>query len=122
MARDVDVLTETVIEMSDSHQVPRVWKTLHVAEEVVLRKQVTERVERVRETVRHDVIDVEHDREEIIIRPGSEPTLEIVSAYADHFGLGAEPERVRAEALEWATTRGSRSGRTARTRIVSRGF
>jgi predicted AAA+ superfamily ATPase len=24
-----------------------------------------------------------------------------------------EPDRVRAEALEWATTRGSRSGRTA---------
>ena len=27
-----DVLTETVIEMSDSRQVPTVWKSLHVAE------------------------------------------------------------------------------------------
>jgi uncharacterized protein (TIGR02271 family) len=57
-----DVLTETVIEMSDSRQVPTVWKSLHVAEEVVLRKQVTERTEKVRETVRRDVVDVEHAR------------------------------------------------------------
>jgi uncharacterized protein (TIGR02271 family) len=57
-----DVLTETVIEMSDSRQMPTVWKSLHVAEEVVLRKQVTERTEKVRETVRRDVVDVEHAR------------------------------------------------------------
>lgn len=56
-----DVLTETVIEMSDSHQVPTVWKSVHVAEEVVLRKQVSERKERVRETLRRDVVEVEHD-------------------------------------------------------------
>lgn len=55
------VLTETVIEMSDSRQVPTAWKSLHVAEEVVLRKQVTERTEAVRETVRRDVVDVEHE-------------------------------------------------------------
>jgi hypothetical protein len=55
-----DVLTETVIEMSDSRQVPTVWKSLHVAGEVVLRKQVTERTEKVRETVRRDVLEVEH--------------------------------------------------------------
>ena len=60
-----DVLTETVIEMSDSRQVPTVWKSLHVAEEVVLRKQVTERTEMVRETVRRDVVDVEHAREAV---------------------------------------------------------
>ena len=58
-----NVLTETVVEMSDSRQVPTVWKSLHVAEEVVLRKQVTERTEKVRETVRRDVVDVEHDRD-----------------------------------------------------------
>jgi uncharacterized protein (TIGR02271 family) len=60
-----NVLTETVVEMSDTHQVPTVWKSLHVAEEVVLRKQATERTEKVRETVRRDVVDVEHDREPI---------------------------------------------------------
>ena len=54
-----NVLTETVIEMTDSRQVPNVWKSVHVSEEVVLRKQVTERTEKVRETVRHDVLEVE---------------------------------------------------------------
>lgn len=39
--------------------------------------------------------------------------LDMVFAYANHFGLLRDAETVRAEALEWATTRGSRSGRTA---------
>jgi predicted AAA+ superfamily ATPase len=39
--------------------------------------------------------------------------LEMVFGYADHFGLGGDRDQIRAEALEWATTRGSRSGRTA---------
>jgi predicted AAA+ superfamily ATPase len=37
----------------------------------------------------------------------------MVFGYADHFGLGDDRDRIRAEALEWATTRGARSGRTA---------
>jgi len=39
--------------------------------------------------------------------------LAMVRAYVAHHGLVADPDTVRAEALEWATTRGSRSGRTA---------
>jgi uncharacterized protein len=39
--------------------------------------------------------------------------LDMVFGYADHFGLAADRETVRAQALEWATTRGCRSGRTA---------
>jgi predicted AAA+ superfamily ATPase len=39
--------------------------------------------------------------------------LDMVFAYRDHLGLGGDPDRIRAEALEWATTRGARSGRTA---------
>ncbi|HVL72047.1 MAG TPA: ATP-binding protein, partial [Beijerinckiaceae bacterium] len=39
--------------------------------------------------------------------------LDMVFGYADHFGLAADRDAVRAQALEWATTRGSRSGRTA---------
>ncbi|KQO70566.1 ATP-binding protein [Methylobacterium sp. Leaf88] len=39
--------------------------------------------------------------------------LAMIRAYVARHGLRAEPDRVRAEALEWATTRGSRSGRTA---------
>lgn len=39
--------------------------------------------------------------------------LAMVHGYADHFGLTIEPEELRRQALEWATTRGSRSGRVA---------
>jgi uncharacterized protein (TIGR02271 family) len=63
--QDTNLFTETVVEMSDSREVPTVWKSLHVAEEVVLRKQVTERIERVRDTVRRDVVEVDHARADI---------------------------------------------------------
>ena len=39
--------------------------------------------------------------------------LDMVFAYVDHLGLEADRDAIRAEALEWATTRGARSGRTA---------
>jgi predicted AAA+ superfamily ATPase len=39
--------------------------------------------------------------------------LAMVAGYAKHFRLNAAPEQLEAEALEWATTRGSRSGRAA---------
>ena len=39
--------------------------------------------------------------------------LAMIRAYAERYDLALEPERLRAEALEWAATRGSRSGRTA---------
>jgi predicted AAA+ superfamily ATPase len=39
--------------------------------------------------------------------------LAMVAAYVAHFKIPAETDTVRREALEWATTRGSRSGRVA---------
>lgn len=39
--------------------------------------------------------------------------LEMINGYAEHYKLGYEQEKLRAEALEWATTRGARSGRVA---------
>jgi predicted AAA+ superfamily ATPase len=39
--------------------------------------------------------------------------LEMIQAYADYHRLRIDPESLRAEALEWATTRGARSGRVA---------
>ncbi|WP_376987145.1 ATP-binding protein [Bosea sp. R86505] len=39
--------------------------------------------------------------------------LAMIDGYVGHFGLEIDPETLRHEALEWATTRGSRSGRTA---------
>ena len=64
-ANGAKVLTETVVEMSNSSQVPTVSKSVHVGEEVVLRRQVTERIERVRETLRRDVVDVQQERAEV---------------------------------------------------------
>ncbi|MBA5776736.1 ATP-binding protein [Stappia sp. F7233] len=39
--------------------------------------------------------------------------LAMVDAYVSHYGLKIDPDTLRAEALEWSTTRGSRSGRVA---------
>jgi hypothetical protein len=39
--------------------------------------------------------------------------VQMVSGYAAHYRLGVEPEVLRREALEWAQTRGARSGRVA---------
>jgi hypothetical protein len=39
--------------------------------------------------------------------------LAMVRGYADYFGLDAPLEEIERDALEWATTRGARSGRTA---------
>lgn len=39
--------------------------------------------------------------------------LDMVRGYATHYGLDVVEETLRAEALEWSTTRGSRSGRVA---------
>lgn len=39
--------------------------------------------------------------------------LEMVEGYVKHFELDIEPEELKQLALEWATTRGSRSGRVA---------
>jgi predicted AAA+ superfamily ATPase len=39
--------------------------------------------------------------------------LEMVRGYVAHYSLRIQEQRLRAEALEWATTRGARSGRVA---------
>lgn len=39
--------------------------------------------------------------------------LEMVRGYAKHFGLDYDADALKAEALEWSVTRGSRSGRVA---------
>lgn len=53
-----DVLTNRVSEMTDTTEVPVVWKSQHVREEVVLRKEVTEHLETVRDVVRRDAVQV----------------------------------------------------------------
>jgi predicted AAA+ superfamily ATPase len=39
--------------------------------------------------------------------------LDMIDGYVRHYGLKIDPEELRAAALEWSTTRGSRSGRVA---------
>ncbi|MFB9952150.1 ATP-binding protein [Rhizobium puerariae] len=39
--------------------------------------------------------------------------LTMIDGYADHFDLGLDRETLHTQALEWATTRGGRSGRVA---------
>ena len=39
--------------------------------------------------------------------------LAMIDGYAAHFGIDIAPEELHAQALEWSTTRGSRSGRVA---------
>ena len=53
------ILAETTVEMSDSFEVVDAWKSMRVTEEVVLRREVTERTETVRDTVRHDEVVLE---------------------------------------------------------------
>lgn len=86
------LLTETIVEMSDSTQVPTVWKTVHVGEEVVLRRQVTERTEKVRETLRRAVVDVEHER--------AEPAM-MAAAMAEAMPArrAAEPDQLRRDTM-----------------------
>lgn len=39
--------------------------------------------------------------------------LDMVSGYAQHFAIDIDKDELRAQALEWSTTRGARSGRVA---------
>jgi len=39
--------------------------------------------------------------------------LRMIRGYCDHFGIGIDDERLRAEAIEWRQTRGAMSGRVA---------
>lgn len=54
-----DILTEVTVEMSDFNEVPVVSKSVHLVEEVLLRKEVTARVETIHDTVRHDKLEIE---------------------------------------------------------------
>jgi hypothetical protein len=54
-----DVLTEITVEMVDMNEVPVVSKSVHMVEEVLLRKEVTARVETIRDTVRRDMLEID---------------------------------------------------------------
>ena len=54
-----ETFTEVTIEMIDTAEVPVVAKGMRVREEVVIRKERTERVTTVRDTVRRDEVEIE---------------------------------------------------------------
>jgi stress response protein YsnF len=54
-----DVLTEVTLEMSDTSEVPVISKSVHLVEEVLLRKEVTARTETIRDTVKRDKLEIE---------------------------------------------------------------
>lgn len=54
-----DVLTEVTVEMSNTNEVPVISKSVHLVEEVLLRKEVTARTETIRDTVRRDKLEIE---------------------------------------------------------------
>ena len=54
---------ERTIEVRESHEVPTVNKTAKVSEEVVVRREGTERTETVRDTVRKEEIEVDREQQ-----------------------------------------------------------
>jgi stress response protein YsnF len=58
-----ETLTELTIEMIETSERPVVGKSVKVREEVVVRRERTQRIETVRETVRRDEIEVTHSDE-----------------------------------------------------------
>jgi len=55
-----EMLTELTVEVTETDEVPVVGKTMRLKEEIVVRTERTEHVETVRDTVRHDEVDIEH--------------------------------------------------------------
>ena len=54
-----DVLTEVTVEMSDFNEIPVVSKSVHLVEEVLLRKEVTARTETIHDTVKRDKLEID---------------------------------------------------------------
>src|SRR3954468_1576160 len=65
-----DVLTEVTVEMSDFNEVPVVSKAVHLVEEVLLRKEVTSRIETIRDTVKRDKLEIEQPSQlPVVLQP-----------------------------------------------------
>jgi uncharacterized protein (TIGR02271 family) len=58
-----EILTEVTIEMIETTEVPVIGKSVRVREEVVVRKERTQRVETVRDTVRRDEVEVTRSKQ-----------------------------------------------------------
>jgi len=86
------ILTDAAFEMSDSYEVADVWKSVRVTEEVVLRREVTERHETVRDTVRRDEVVVEQAKRTLPASPGANKPAHLAAdleAAAERFATNA---------------------------------
>jgi uncharacterized protein (TIGR02271 family) len=63
-----DTLTELSIEVVETSEVPIVAKSVHVREEIVVRKERTKRIATVRDTVRRDEVQVEQPTKKLTAR------------------------------------------------------
>ncbi len=91
------ILTDADFEMSDSYEVADVWKSVRVIEEVVLRREVTERHETVRDTVRRDEVVVEQAKRPSIPALPQASTSEPAQLAAD---LKTAAERFETNAVQ----------------------
>ncbi len=64
-----EAFQERVVEVRETEEVPVVTKTTHVAEEVTIRKEETERTETVRDTVRLEEVEVTDEHGRPVSRP-----------------------------------------------------
>ena len=76
-AKTGETLTEVTIEMIETSELPVVSKNVKVREEVVVRRERTQRVETVRDTVRHDEIEIKQTDEN---RPSAKKRPALVSS------------------------------------------
>ncbi len=94
-ALGADAFQERTIEMEEVDEEAVVAKTAHVVEEVGIRKDATDRVETVRDTVRSTKVDVEDSRTTGTTTTGSAGTLtsrlvkdmEVVGSDGQHVGI-----------------------------------
>ena len=63
-AKTGETLTELTVEMVETSEIPVVGKRVAIREEVVVRRERTERVETVRDTVRRDEIEIARSKSE----------------------------------------------------------
>ena len=65
-----DVLTEVTVEMADFNEVPVVSKAVHLVEEVLVRKEVTSRIETIHDTVKRDKLEIEQPSQlPVVLQP-----------------------------------------------------
>jgi stress response protein YsnF len=59
-----EILTEVTVEVVETEEVPTIEKRVRLREEIVVRTERTQRVETVRETIRHDEVEIQQPGQE----------------------------------------------------------